>query len=267
MEVTALPDGAAWEVDGVTFVFDYGRDSSVDRFLIRKPPELFDLYVDLAASHEGANVVELGIAAGGSTALLSLLLRPARLVACELDPRPVVALEELLLSRDLGDVVSTFYGVDQADRPALGQIIATTLGDAAADLVIDDASHLYAETRASFEVLFPRVRPGGTYIIEDWAADYAYAERIATVLRGPEPAARDLQRRLERLTADDAAPPVPLPALGVELLQAAAEAPQVVSGLEVNKHWIAVKRGPADVDPDEFRLEDLYHDPWGWRPR
>ena len=36
------------------------------------------------------------------------------------------------------------------------------------DLVIDDASHLYGPTMASFEVLFPRLRPGGLYVIEDW---------------------------------------------------------------------------------------------------
>ena len=36
------------------------------------------------------------------------------------------------------------------------------------DLVIDDASHLYEPTKASFETLFPMLRPGGIYIIEDW---------------------------------------------------------------------------------------------------
>jgi hypothetical protein len=39
------------------------------------------------------------------------------------------------------------------------------------DLVIDDASHLYPFTKGSFETLFPRLRPGGLYIIEDWSWD------------------------------------------------------------------------------------------------
>jgi hypothetical protein len=35
--------------------------------------------------------------------------------------------------------------------------------------LIDDASHQYAETRATVEILVPLLRPGGAYIIEDWA--------------------------------------------------------------------------------------------------
>jgi hypothetical protein len=37
------------------------------------------------------------------------------------------------------------------------------------DFVIDDASHTYEHTRRSFEILFPLLRPGGLYLIEDWA--------------------------------------------------------------------------------------------------
>ena len=37
------------------------------------------------------------------------------------------------------------------------------------DLVVDDASHAYEETKTSFEVLFPLLRPGGIYVIEDWS--------------------------------------------------------------------------------------------------
>ncbi len=34
--------------------------------------------------------------------------------------------------------------------------------------MIDDASHDYHLTRRAFEILFPHVRPGGFYVIEDW---------------------------------------------------------------------------------------------------
>jgi len=37
------------------------------------------------------------------------------------------------------------------------------------DLVVDDASHTYEQTKASFEILFPLLRPGGIYVIEDWS--------------------------------------------------------------------------------------------------
>jgi len=41
-------------------------------------------------------------------------------------------------------------------------------GSDSVDLVIDDASHFLFETRESFRFLFPRLRPGGIYIIADW---------------------------------------------------------------------------------------------------
>ena len=40
--------------------------------------------------------------------------------------------------------------------------------DGRLDLVIDDASHELHATKASFETLFPLLRSGGWYIIEDW---------------------------------------------------------------------------------------------------
>ena len=36
------------------------------------------------------------------------------------------------------------------------------------DLIVDDASHHGQTTRASFDLLWPLVRPGGFYVIEDW---------------------------------------------------------------------------------------------------
>jgi hypothetical protein len=40
------------------------------------------------------------------------------------------------------------------------------------DLVIDDAAHVYGQTKRSFECLFPTLAPGGLYIIEDWAWEH-----------------------------------------------------------------------------------------------
>jgi predicted methyltransferase len=40
------------------------------------------------------------------------------------------------------------------------------IDDQLLDLVVDDTSHL-GPTRASFNTLFPRLRPGGVYVIED----------------------------------------------------------------------------------------------------
>ena len=69
--------------------------------------------------------------------------------------------------------------------------MATELGGRLIDLVIDDASHRLAETRSSFESLFPHVRPGGLFIIEDWRCDHTLADVIVEAIE------RDASGRLE----------------------------------------------------------------------
>ena len=261
----SAPRGTERRVGDVTFVFDYGRGSTADRFLIRKPPDLFQLYVDLAPDLQGATIVELGIAAGGSTALLSLLARPHALIACELDTERVGALDEFIEARELGSVVRPFYGIDQADRARLAALLDRELPGQALDLVIDDASHRYDETKASFEVLFPRLRRGGLFIIEDWAADYAYAERIEATLSDPSsPEAAALDRRLAETVVAGSGESWPLPRIGVELLHICGGSDGVVAKLEINKHWIAAERGPSELDLATFRLNDHVVDRWGW---
>jgi hypothetical protein len=36
------------------------------------------------------------------------------------------------------------------------------------DLIVDDASHMGGPTKTAFGILWPRVNPGGYYVIEDW---------------------------------------------------------------------------------------------------
>jgi predicted O-methyltransferase YrrM len=96
------------------------------------------------------------------------LARPERFVAIELNDRRVGALDALIERRSLQDSVRPVYGVDQADRARLAAIAADEFGGQPLDLVIDDASHRLDETRASFECLFPLLRPGGRFVIEDW---------------------------------------------------------------------------------------------------
>lgn len=61
--------------------------------------------------------------------------------------------------------------MNQEDREAVREIAEHEF-DAPLDLVIDDASHLYEPTRTSFDALFPLLRPGGLYIVEDWQMAY-----------------------------------------------------------------------------------------------
>jgi hypothetical protein len=50
----------------------------------------------------------------------------------------------------------------------LGASCTDEFGQDPLDLVIDDASHLYGPSLATFETLFPALREGGLYVLEDW---------------------------------------------------------------------------------------------------
>jgi predicted O-methyltransferase YrrM len=154
-------------------------------FLCKEPGQTVD-YATMLAEFTDANIVELGIHKGGSAALLALLARPRRLVALDIEPTPAEALTEFIDAGGHGDRVHAHYGIDQADRTTLAAIVDREFGVEPIDLVIDDASHLLDPTRASFETLFPRVRPGGLYCIEDWRWQHQMSDGISARLHRPE---------------------------------------------------------------------------------
>jgi predicted O-methyltransferase YrrM len=143
--------------------------ASASQFLIAKSNDMAELYRKLVHDHYPRYIVELGIFRGGSTAFLALLAGPEKLVAFEYETERVAPLDELIDRFALSDRVSLKYGIDQAERARIEEIVARELQGEPLDLVIDDASHQLAQTRASFDTLFPLLRSGGRYVIEDWA--------------------------------------------------------------------------------------------------
>jgi predicted O-methyltransferase YrrM len=231
-------------VDGVEFFVTadstryHAATSTPERFVLAKIPPMIERLARVIDELAPQRLAEIGIYKGGSAALLATLARPVRLTAIELQPTPVQALAQFVARRGLQDVVRPHYGVDQADGERLAEILDDDHGDRPLDLVIDDASHLYPETRASFEVLFARLRPGGVYIIEDWA--WAH-------FPGPE-------------WQEGGGPFGDRPALTnliVELLMLAGRDSELISAIEVMRDTVTVRRGPAVVH-GPLRLEAHY---------
>lgn len=261
-------DGDVFELDGTSFCFDYFHPSTAERLCIRKPVSLIEAYSHLIDQCRPATIVELGIDAGGSTAFLALLATPRKLVALELNPEPVPGLAAFIDQRGLADRVRPFYGVDQADRSRLAEIVEREFTSEPIDLVIDDASHLLDETRASFETLFPRMRSGGLYVIEDWPAHHLYADAVATTAAAdaadPSPPPRLFLEKLgKELLADQPERHEPLTRLLIQLVLARATSGDAVAEITVDGNWITVRRGPGDLDPGTFRVADLYTDHFG----
>lgn len=162
-----------FEIDDVRFRIDYtvggkGAQTSENEFVIAKFPTFLERYQGL--KYTGCrNILELGVFEGGSVVFLDKLLRPNRLSAVDLMDIPRPFLDSYVAANE--NRVRVHCPVSQADPAAMKRIIAEDFGGEL-DLVIDDASHYYEETRASFLSIYPQVRPGGLYVIEDWGWSY-----------------------------------------------------------------------------------------------
>ena len=251
-------------VEGVRFVcsdgfHDYAQSADPGALTLVKTPAMVDRLRQLLQGQRGGRIVELGIAFGGSVALLSLLAEPSKLVAVDLEPEPVEPLARFIAEHGLGASVKPYYGVDQADRERLAGLMVDEFGREPLDLVIDDASHFYGPTRASFECLFPRLRPGGRYLIEDWAWMHRFEESLrAAVEDQSSGAGQAVAAVLDR--DEPAVRYLPLSRFAAELMLVVANEGDVIDSVTVDPHWIVVVRGAAPVDPATFRLDDVLAD-------
>ncbi|HEY8763328.1 MAG TPA: class I SAM-dependent methyltransferase [Solirubrobacteraceae bacterium] len=231
-------------VNGTEFIVTPDPDRYLDdqsterRFLVAKTTAMVRRLELTIVELAPARIVELGIFKGGSAALLASLAAPAKLTAIDLVADPVPALERFIALNGLTDVVAAHYGIDQGDAAVLSALVDADHGAAPLDLVMDDASHLYRETRTSFEVLFPRLRPGGVYIIEDWG--WAHF---------PEPLWQEGGGWFHDRPA--------LTNLVVELLMIAGTGEELISKMTVLRDSLVVVRGPLAVE-GSIRLADHY---------
>ena len=246
------------------YCFYSGEDSRAlpDGLLpVAKDRDQIDRYLRLFDELRPEVLVELGIHRGGSTALLHALNQPRLLVAIELERKPAAALSGYIQTHGLEAVVRPRYGVNQADRQAVASIMKEDLSGEQIDLVIDDASHLLDETRVSFEILFPLLRPGGLYVIEDWNADHLLADALDLVLADTgQPGHTELINTLEQAAVAKPVPDARLLRLPLELVLARASSRDVIREVTVMNNWVVIRRGDEPVDPTSFRLADLMKD-------
>ncbi|MDW3224208.1 MAG: class I SAM-dependent methyltransferase [Paracoccaceae bacterium] len=238
-------------LDGWTFRLEHtpgdNWPESIEYFRLFKTRDVIDQYHRfwrahgaLAPEFHPLHVLELGIWDGASAALWAELLAPERLVAVDLARRNDSAyFEKFRRTRGHGARLVTRWATDQSDRTALGEIFNRDLGGRL-DMVIDDASHDLSATKASFEILFPLLAPGGLYFIEDWSWPHWYNFQSA-----------------EHPWSNRA----PLSRLAETLMRAAGsmpdDGPKMITSLFVQRDVLAVERGTRQVGaPAEFRLKD-----------
>lgn len=157
-------------VAGVKFfcsLDDYTRTTDEERFILLKDRQVLDNYATVFAAQPPKTILEFGIFQGGSPALFSLWFDVDKFVGIDLSP-PVAAFDEFCRKHPVGQKIRSYYQVSQTDRSRIEAIVAAEFGQLPLDVIIDDASHLYETSRRTFEITFPLLRPGGTYVIEDW---------------------------------------------------------------------------------------------------
>src|SRR5687768_15049330 len=143
--------------------------STEECFLLGKTHRMIERSVSMGERQRMNKVFDIGIFKGGSVALYDQVFKPEKIVAVEVSRDPVEALSKYISTRGKNETIKPFYGVNQADPPAMEHILSTEFPERDIDLIVDDASHRYRETRASFNTSFPYLKAGGWYIIEDWA--------------------------------------------------------------------------------------------------
>lgn len=285
-------DDVHLDVDGTRFSLMGSDDRGDGTILLLKPRYMVQAYLDRTEDLRGSRIFEAGIYRGGSTAFLSALLDPEKLVAIDLSEPRNEWLDRWLTAQDRTDRVHLHHGVDQSDRPTLERILDDEFGDAPLDLVIDDASHLLGPTLATFNVLFPRLREGGLYIIEDWSSHLTYYRHFSA---RPDLLARALEERPELVRAQllekpelmqraldanphlrdtveagaDAARPDPPPVdqsppvldkqmwrLVLRLVLAAGAYPDLLADVRIEQAVAVLRRGSMPIDPATFDIGD-----------
>lgn len=106
-------------------------------------------------------LLELGVSEGSSIRTWRDYFPNATIIG--VDNNLQVGLDKDLKHLDLNELNIFLYELDQAD-PQLPTVIAEHIP---LDIVIDDCSHDNSMTAASFNLLWPCLKPGGLYIIED----------------------------------------------------------------------------------------------------
>jgi len=113
-------------------------------------------YLRLAAeTGPGATVCEVGVLYGDSLVMWQELFPAGQVIGIDRDPGSVWP-------------DGTHKIVAEQDDPQLNLKVAA-VAPAGCDLIVDDASHIAHLSAATFTQLWPLVKPGGFYVVEDWA--------------------------------------------------------------------------------------------------
>jgi cephalosporin hydroxylase len=143
-------------------LFDKGTGGRCEKW--RHYFEVYERYLQ-SFKNKPCSYLEIGVQQGGSLQIMAEYLgKQARIVGIDIDPACAELAKE-------GRVI---HIGDQSDAAFLAGVAAAS---GPFDIIIDDGSHIADHQIVSFFTLFPALKEGGVYIVEDlhttfWSGDY-----------------------------------------------------------------------------------------------
>ena len=143
---------------------DLARELCAGADATAKPLKFYAIYDRYFSAFDGESIkfLELGVHTGESLKVWASYFPNGTIVGLDLaKPGP-----------DFSAFPNIAYeSADQADKSRLGAICKAHAPEGF-DIIIDDASHIGHASAASYMALFPKLKSGGLYIIEDWGTGY-----------------------------------------------------------------------------------------------
>lgn len=238
------------------FIFSLGQYKSEswnlgnECFVLWKDKVLIDQYKDFFKTYDKPidNVLELGMWDGGSTALWTEVLEPKKIVGIDhLDKSDTDYFKKWMANKKQTKL-STYWNTNQENNASLIKIISNEFPNSSLDIVIDDASHLYSSTIQSFETIFPLLKPGALYILEDWAWLH-WKKWVYQFPKGEE-----------------------ISSLVYKFVQATGSYSNVISSVKVYPGFAVIERGNHEINhgfkiDDNIFLPEYPHEPFKVRLR
>lgn len=220
-----------FHIDGASFIQTTGNPesrgtSSEDGFVLVKSDDVMQFYEDLARFNP-KEIMEIGMYEGGSLVWYDKIYQPSKLVGLDVRRTPIDALENYKATRPY---IETYYGRYQEKPGTLNA--ARKNFPSGVDLIVDDASHLYEQTKATFSMLFPLVKKGGHYIIEDWAWSHRPAYQEINSVWANQKALSDLIIELSIMATQN----------------------KVISEIRITNGLVCVTKGPGVFSDELFNL-------------
>ena len=128
----------------------------------------FDVYERYFAPMKNLpiNILEIGVLGGKSLRVWAEYFPKARIIGLDIDPA---------CAQQAGGRIKVITG-SQIDPATLGKVIKAA-GSRGYDIIIDDGSHVVNHIMETHSILWPELRSGGVYALEDLKCSYMNLEK------------------------------------------------------------------------------------------